>query len=475
MTVLSAGAPRPLSLPAVLMTAQAAWLAALLIPLMTHTPDWTLPLDTVSLLALGNAALGIGVTAAVTRTIWDARMLLYISLTMFNVGALIAHVFDPAAPIVIRYFTDVQLAHAGYYLTVCLAAWTLATVLTAILIPRTDATATPTQLQRLRTVGMLFLLAGTVPALLELMEAVQIVRSGGYMALYQQDVVVGVGNWRAVLAVFFIPGLLFLLGSGTLTARGRRGVLLTILLYVGVRIALGHRSGALMPLIATWFLWHRLVRPIPARLTVTVGLLIFMVLLPAVAILRNTAGIVDLSPDAVITTVTGLQSPLLSTLFETGANIMPTAYTMDYIPGARTFGYGLSYLTSLWTALPSIGGLNPGLAGDGPYAVWLVRAVDPGVASLGGGYGFSPMAEAYANFGLVGGVIGFLAVGLLVQGLLTRFSRPTNALHVVLMAVTLSFLLLWARGESVSYVRPIVWFVLLPALYVMYRRRDRLT
>ena len=447
-------------------------MAALLLPLLIWPPGWTLPLDTVSGLAMISTVLGLGVTAAVTRTVWDARLLLYVSLTVFNVGALLAHLFDPAAQMVPRYFTDAQLAQAGYYLIVCLAAWTLGTVLTALLIPQTAAAASPYQQQRLRLVGLAFLLLGTVPALLELGEAVQAVRSGGYMALYQQDVTVGAANWRAVAGGFFVPGMLFLLGSGTLRRRGQWGVALAMLLYVSARIALGHRSSALMPLIALAYLWHHTIRPLPARLTATVGAVVFVVLLPAVAILRQASGIVNLSPDALVETFLNLQSPLLGTLFETGGTIMTTAYTLDFIPGSREFGQGVSYATSLWTILPSIGGLNPALAGEGLYAAWLVRSVDPGVASLGGGYGFSPMAEAYANFGLVGGVAGFLAVSLLVQGLMTRFGGRHNAVHVVLMAVTLSAVLLWARGESASYVRPIVWFVLLPALYVLLRPRD---
>ena len=143
-------------------------MAALLLPLLIWPPGWTLPLDTVSGLAMISTVLGLGVTAAVTRTVWDARLLLYVSLTVFNVGALLAHLFDPAAQMVPRYFTDAQLAQAGYYLIVCLAAWTLGTVLTALLIPQTAAAASPYQQQRLRLVGLAFLLLGTVPALLEL-------------------------------------------------------------------------------------------------------------------------------------------------------------------------------------------------------------------------------------------------------------------------------------------------------------------
>ncbi|GGL94231.1 hypothetical protein GCM10010840_35300 [Deinococcus aerolatus] len=454
-------------------------MAALLTPLLIGSlgsVSGALGLENVSSLALGVTVLGLGAVALITRTLWDARMLLSISLVLFNAGALIAHVFTPNDPLVVLYFSDGNLAAAGYLVSVCLAAWVLATVLTALLVRPRATTAADIQVSKLRLVGLLFLTLGTVPAVLELISALRVVADGGYLSLYSREVNVGASGWRAVAGAFFVPGLLFLLGSGTLMRRGVMVVVMVMLAFVATKLALGSRSPAIMPLIALWFVVHYRIWPIPARLAVGVGAVLFLVVLPVIAVLRDEGGVVRLTPAVLAQTFANFANPALATLNETGASIMPTAYALNYIPGARDFGNGASYVNSLWTILPSTGGLNPAVAGDNVYANWLTRTVDPSLASIGGGFGFSPIAETYANFGVVGGVTGFFAIALAMQVLLTWFSNYRNAAHIVFSGVILSILLLWARGETVSFVRPLVWFVLVPAVYLVvqaYRRPQR--
>src|SRR5690606_29119463 len=96
---------------------------------------------------------------------------------------------------------------------------------------------------------------------------------------------------------------------------------------------------------------------------------------------------------------------------------------------------------------------------------WLTATVAPQIAELGGGLGYSFIAESYLNFG----TIGFLLCGILGAALVamtqwvTRVEPETLDLAKVgVVAVLLSCGLQYARGDVFIFFRTFVWYGVMP-------------
>lgn len=422
-------------------------------------------LTTVSWLIFIIGGIGIATILFFTRTFWDPRPLLFVSLLIFNGGQYIAHLFEPNTIMFLGWFTDQQILAAGYFGLTSLSAWLVGFLLSLIFGWSVKVQADALGISRLRLIAIGFILIGTIPTILETIRAVKIVASQGYIGLYQQEVLTSTENISGFLSAFFIPGLLILLGSKTLVFRSRLVVITVISALFIVRILLGNRSVALLPLISTLFVWHYAVRPISRKLIASVLAVLFLVILPAVAILRQERGLVDF--DGVANAVSRT-NPFLASLWEFGVTASTTAYAMILIPSIRPFEYGLSYIYSIFTLLPSLGGLNPAIA-RGTLSDWLIQTVDPLTAANGGGLGYSAVAEVYTNFGLLGGVFGFILISFAIHLIFRKFSDYTNPIHIAVSGVLLSVLLFWPRAEAVNSVRGIIWFALIPAVITFLR------
>lgn len=147
---------------------------------------------------------------------------------------------------------------------------------------------------------------------------------------------------------------------------------------------------------------------------------------------------------------------------EAGAPIVTLIDIMSVVPSEEDFQSGRSYLTvplvfvplRLWPNRP------PGAA------EWYVRRFYPSVWEMGGGFAFSPVAEAYLNFGPTGIPMVFLCVGLLL-GLAERRLRSPWALSdtaMLMYALTAPLLLVFFRHDAASLMKEVVVFLLLPVL-----------
>ena len=72
------------------------------------------------------------------------------------------------------------------------------------------------------------------------------------------------------------------------------------------------------------------------------------------------------------------------------------------------------------------------------------------------------IAEAYLNFCSLGAVVFVLLVGCALGVFVSWVSDRRSPLLFAAEATAMSFLLWWARSESVRVVRPVVWGCILP-------------
>jgi len=335
----------------------------------------------------------------------------------------------------------------------------------ALLVPHTKLKSTRTvEGARIgeRYVSLSLLVISFVPSVLTFGRAVKSIATKGYMAgLYQGDVSFGADNAAALIAQFLLPAVFLLVASHRNSRLVRRVSVLLVVLYAVTYLFIGVRSAAMMSLLGFAWLWEFHVAKLPRHflLGTTAGILF---LLPCIAALRNadTQGRTTLAEDAVSGV---MSSPVHALLGETGNSMLTVAHTIDLYPSARSYDTGASYGYALLTILPNVFGteLHPSVA-HGRLADWLVETIDPTIAAIGGGYGYSFIAEAYANFGITG-VLGFsLLLGLLLQGLYSWTCAYPAAHRVAFTASVLSMILIYVRGESGSIVRGLIWYGVLP-------------
>lgn len=432
-----------------------------------------LGLESACMVAVGVCSWALLSAFLAARTLWDPRVLLTLSLVLFNAGQLIYHLLLPEEELFFGWFSEAQIIPAAYYVAVCIATWSLGMLMLA---GRNDRAASPVAVGTVRglfRIGFLFFLVALLPVVWQIRETLQVVASGGYLALYQQDVVVGFAAWQDVLGRFFVPGALIVVAAGRDHARLRRVATGALLLYAAAQFAAGHRSAALLPLLAFFFVWHHSVRRISRAVTVSVLALLAGVVIPSIAILRTTNTMADFSPAAIAEALSSTENPFFATIHEFGGSMSTVVHSLQLVPAQRPHDNGMGYVRSLYTIVPSLSGeRNAGVA-EGTYSGWLIWTVDPATAAAGGGLGFSAIAESYVNFGWVGGPLMFLVLSLLGHALLARFGDYRHALHVVVSGVFLNAMLFWPRAETVAVVRPIVWFALVPAALLWFLRQAR--
>jgi len=318
--------------------------------------------------------------------------------------------------------------------------------------------------QASRWVGWFLLLISFVPAVVTLVERYRVVMQSGYFGLFQRAAETGFGNLPQVLASFMVPGVLFLLAGSKGKPRSLVCSVLLILTYSLIQAFTGTRLWWAMPLVAYIWLWHRWISPIPKIFLWVGGTAIMFVVFPGIMVVRNLPGEARFSLDTYIQSFLSLQNPVIAILQEMGGTLLTVAHTLELIPTVRDFDFGSGYLYSILTIFPNLfWEIHPTVA-RGLYSHWLTYTVNPATFYAGGGYGFSFIAEAYANFGWVGTPIVIILIGFLLAKFVLWGEKTDDPAKSAAVAAFLAFFLIYARGESALVVRPLIWYALGPYL-----------
>jgi oligosaccharide repeat unit polymerase len=313
-------------------------------------------------------------------------------------------------------------------------------------------------------VGLALLLISLIPTIILLYDAIKTVISSGYYALFQRQGPTGFGATPRVLSTFLVPAALFLLASGKGPLKGLFVSSVVIVSYSAIYFFLGSRAFAVMPLIAYAWLWHRRVCPLPKKTSILAAVLMLFFVFPLVYIIRNNAGIEKISLPFLVDNFRKIENPAVDIASEMGSSMMTVAHTIELVPSEREFDCGMGYIHSILTIMPNFfWEIHPTIA-RGSAANWLVSTVSPRRASEGGGYGFSFIAEAYLNFGWIGLPVFLAAIGFLFARFILWAIEYNDPARLATVASFSSFLFLFARGESTSIIRPLVWYAIFPYL-----------
>lgn len=409
---------------------------------------------------------------ALTGNLFDPYILFMISAFAFNAGLALLEVFHlNEGGIFIGLFSRKTVLETLLLVSIGLTAFHSGALIAVLLRDRKAEPGEATQKQvqdgrPLRQVGWGLICIAAIPTVLLLRQSISAVISSGYIGLFQQQSSTGFGAWLSVLSAFLVPGSLFLLAGSKGGKSGIFGSLSIMLLYCAVLTFLGTRAGIILPLVAYFWLWHRVIHKIPKVALISVAILLIVIIIPTLGAIRSTTGLERRSWSAYVDTYKTVKNPAVAGLSQMGASMQTVSYTIDMVPNIRGYDMGLGYGYALLTVLPNIfWSVHPTIT-RGIAADWLARRVEPYTAKLGGGIGYSFIAEAYLNFGWWGATIVLALMGFLFCRLVLWADRPGDIARLALVASFISFFLFFPRSETAAVVRALVWYSALPYLAV---------
>jgi oligosaccharide repeat unit polymerase len=206
---------------------------------------------------------------------------------------------------------------------------------------------------------------------------------------------------------------------------------------------------------------HFYVRPFRPKMLLT-GAVLGLCLLVFVGQFRNflqenlrtmvTSSVVSMTPETFVMSFVEL-------------NTVHTALseTIQTVPKIRPYRYGRTYIEGFEILIPEFLYPNRPMA-PGPEMAW---DIDPKVAKAGGGFGFSPFAEGFLNFGFLGVFLTGYLEGVFVSALMKlRRSNPASKGRLLLFGVGLTPFFLLFRGDFASLLKGDIVIAGLPALAV---------
>ncbi len=316
-----------------------------------------------------------------------------------------------------------------------------------------------------RLIGWILLAISFVPLLLFLKSSAQTVMSMGYMGLYQTDKTSGLASIPRVLSVFVVPGICFILVGSRRIRINRWICVIVATIYVLGNLMVGNRGEATMLFAAFGWLWHRTIKPLPGKRMVVASLILVLVVLPFVGATRTLSGRERFSPQAMIERCMSKENLGLQIISEMGSSLRIVGYALEYVPSERPLDYGKEYASSLWTIIP-----GAYWSSEQTYSTWLVWRVAPSFAAMGGGLGFSLIAEAYMNFGWPGVFIVLWILGYAIVRLAIWAEKDDDPARLAVMASVLAFLLVYPRGTAAGQYGRWVWCALAPFCAVSVAR-----
>jgi oligosaccharide repeat unit polymerase len=324
------------------------------------------------------------------------------------------------------------------------------------------------------TVGRTLLYISILPVLVTALGAIQIAKTGGYAATYEQQVT-GAAATAGILADFVFPGVFLVIAGAKQNPKLRIFAVIVLLFYTCAKLVIGTRGAAVMPLLAMLWLWDSVVKPLPRTLLMIGAAVMLLVVFPVVGATRNEVAGVDLfSIEFLTKTLMGVDNPLVASISEMGFSATTIGWTMELVPNVRPFSLGMSVIVAILTLVPNVfaAGRHPALTMSG-YDIpdfWLVGEIDPDFAERGGSFGFSFIAEAYLNFGWFG-IFVLGGLGFFYARFVQWAVRDRDPLKMATIAIFVSFFLFYPRGSCQMIFRPLIWYSMFPYLLIKWQSK----
>ncbi len=136
---------------------------------------------------------------------------------------------------------------------------------------------------------------------------------------------------------------------------------------------------------------------------------------------------------------------------EFGAAAATVGEIVVAVPSSEPYHWGATLPRAFGVLVPRA--IWPGRPESLP--AWYVRRFYPDIAAVGGGYAFSPVAEAWLNFGLAGVVVGFALIGAIIGAGEVYLAPGMAPWPICIYAALLPWLFSFARLDSATMLKSI--------------------
>jgi oligosaccharide repeat unit polymerase len=407
---------------------------------------------------------------ALTGSMFNPYIIFFLAACLFNGAQAYLEVFHLNELGILFRFTHTTIIHTLFVVAIGLASMHLGAMLAYCFTggrPVAFQQVGLAESDAIRIVGFGLFAISFAPAMYLFYGTLRTALTAGYAALYAEGGDTGVSALPQLMSNLLIAAAILILIANPksrfhLLASG--GI---IALYLFANLAKGSRSYAVMPLIGFAWVFHRVARPLPGPLIIGAGSLLMFIVFPLVRQVREAGG-EKLSGAFLTEAFTSIDNPAIAILAEMGISMTTIAYTIDLVPAYRPHDTGVSYYYALLTILPNVfgGRVHPAVA-HGSLSDWLIWTVDPSQAKIGLGFGYSFIAEAYMNFGDIGGPVALAGLGAMLVLVWQWAERSGKLLRFAVIGCMLCYLPRYSRGESVSISRELIWYGFLPYLMVV--------
>lgn len=282
--------------------------------------------------------------------------------------------------------------------------------------------------------GIILSILGAVPFGIESLRNYAVMQAEGYGAQYDGTSLSGIFGLAADLFPCGVLCLLFSWGRGQ-SNRCHHNVIKSSTAYVLAltvvfsNLVTGKRTVAILFALAIVVI-RCTHRPIKGRtiLLLTVVSIIGMVALRGVDMWRS--GNSGSALEVIEYFLSGEGNPAIDFVGDVGWNMLSTVKVQEILPSSKGFSFGLSYIASFAGFVPNVGqwAVNPA-SEYSDLGNWL-----QGALGISYGPGFSPVAEAWYNFGYAG-ILVFILWGRILAWLSEKSDEiddPISQLIVIL-------------------------------------------
>lgn len=413
---------------------------------------------------------------AVAGTLLNPYTLFMLSATIFNAALGLLEALHLNRELLLEEFAPETVSRTMVLVLLALTSLHFGALLAVGRRPpklNTSIESTPETDRALRLIGGALIVVSIVPVFLQVKDAVTIAITTGYLGLYQQQAA-GAGFGSAILALadLFLPGTFFFLSARNNSRLERIIILAIFLSYCGTLLLVGYRGWSTLPVVTLAWLWDRTFGRLP-RVALLAGAIVLLVgVFPLIRETRGLSAQERRGGGSALNTLSELdEHPAISAIAEMGGSVVTVAHTLELVPQYHAYEQGVGYLYAALTVVPSLfWDRHPTIARGIPSA-WLIQEVDPSAAQLGAGLGYSFIAEAFLNFGILGVAAVSLLLGVFVVRLWLWAEHSDDPARFAVVACVLPYLLFYARAEAAVLPRTLVWNGLIPYWTCLYLRR----
>ncbi len=310
---------------------------------------------------------------------------------------------------------------------------------------------------RLKRISWIFFIISFYPYYSKIITNATLSLTLGYAAIYDQEAQYGIDNFSGILANYFIPSLIGLYIAYVDNIKWRRFFAGIFLFNCFVLLMTGGRTEAVIMLSLLMIIHNYLVKPFAKKTIVLllIGSVFFLSILATIAETRTTS---NRDVSLMTSSESNKTNGAVNAISEMGWSMFCLIQTESLVPRTEDFRYGTTYLYSTTSIIPNLGfwAEHPAKKGAN-MSNWLSDKLNTSF-----GTGFSMCAEAYLNFGYLGGFImllfGYIAAKLF--GELSKYINTRNIAAIALVLILFWFSLKMPRNSFIGIVRGICFYAL---------------